>query len=150
MKNGSLHVAVVDIGSLANLGWAVAGPTVNESGTDIDSCTENLAKAKECGPLALGFEAPCLFHMQESETTWTNVAKAREPGRSVHRQEHVYSPRVSLSSRTSLRDFGVVSGTRDQHSNGEVHYQTETYCCLKLSLQTWANPSRMWSAPEKR
>lgn len=58
MTNGSLHVAVVDIGSLANLGWAVAGASVNKSGTDIDSCTESLAKAKECGPLALGFEAP--------------------------------------------------------------------------------------------
>jgi len=38
MTNESLHVAVVDIGKLTNLGWVVEGPSVNESGTDIDSC----------------------------------------------------------------------------------------------------------------
>ncbi|MGO9209309.1 MAG: hypothetical protein ACLPXM_11920 [Terriglobales bacterium] len=58
MTNESLHVAVVDIGKLTNLGWAVEGPSVTESGTDIDSCIEVLAKAMEMGPLALGFEAP--------------------------------------------------------------------------------------------
>jgi hypothetical protein len=58
MTEESLHVAVVDIGSLANLGWAVEGPFVTESGTDIDLCIEALAKAMRVGPLALGFEAP--------------------------------------------------------------------------------------------
>jgi hypothetical protein len=58
MNDESLHVAVVDIGSLANLGWAIEGPSVNESGTDIDLCIEALAKAMKAGPLALGFEAP--------------------------------------------------------------------------------------------
>jgi hypothetical protein len=58
MTNESLHVAVVDIGKLANLGWVVEGPTVNESGTDIDSCIEALGRAMKMGPLALGFEAP--------------------------------------------------------------------------------------------
>jgi hypothetical protein len=58
MTNESLHVAVVDIGSLPNLGWAVEGQSVNGSGTDIDMCVEVLATAKKKGPLALGFEAP--------------------------------------------------------------------------------------------
>jgi hypothetical protein len=45
MTNQTLHVAVVDIGKLANLGWVVEGPSITESGTDIDSCIEVLAKA---------------------------------------------------------------------------------------------------------
>jgi hypothetical protein len=58
MTDESLHVAVVDIGKLTNLGWVVEGPSVTESGTDIDSCIEALASAMKMGPLALGFEAP--------------------------------------------------------------------------------------------
>lgn len=58
MTDESLHVAVVDIGSLTNLGWAVEGPSVNDSGTDIDLCIQALASALSKGPLALGFEAP--------------------------------------------------------------------------------------------
>jgi hypothetical protein len=58
MSDKSLHVAVVDIGKLTNLGWVVEGPFVNESGTDIDSCIVFLAEAMKKGPLALGFEAP--------------------------------------------------------------------------------------------
>jgi hypothetical protein len=58
MTDESLHVAVVDIGRLANLGWVIEGPSVTESGTDIDLCIETLAKAMKIGPLALGFEAP--------------------------------------------------------------------------------------------
>jgi hypothetical protein len=58
MTDESLHVAVVDIGSLTNLGWAVGGPSVNDSGPDIDLCIEALASALSKGPLALGFEAP--------------------------------------------------------------------------------------------
>jgi hypothetical protein len=56
--NESLHVAVVDIGKLKNIGWVVEGPFVNESGTDIDACIEALASAMKTGPLALGFEVP--------------------------------------------------------------------------------------------
>jgi hypothetical protein len=58
MTDESLHVAVVDIGNLTNLGWVVEGPSVNKSGTDIDSCIKALASAMKMGPLALGFEAP--------------------------------------------------------------------------------------------
>lgn len=32
MSNESLHVAVVGIGNLSNLGWVVEGPFVAESG----------------------------------------------------------------------------------------------------------------------
>jgi hypothetical protein len=58
MVDESLHVAVVDIGKLTNLGWAIEGPSVNDSGEDIDKCIEVLANAMKIGPLALGFEAP--------------------------------------------------------------------------------------------
>jgi hypothetical protein len=58
MTDESLHVAVVDIGRLANLGWVVEGASVKESGTDIDLCIEVLARAMKNGPLALGFEGP--------------------------------------------------------------------------------------------
>ena len=58
MTDESLHVAVVDIGSLTNLGWVIEGPSVQGSGTNIDSLIEALAGASNNGPLALGFEAP--------------------------------------------------------------------------------------------
>jgi hypothetical protein len=58
MTDESLHVAVVDIGRLTNLGWVVEGPSVDEWGDDVDSCIETLARAMKTGPLALGFEAP--------------------------------------------------------------------------------------------
>jgi hypothetical protein len=54
----SLSIAVVDIGKLSNLGWAIEGPTIAESGTDVDSCVDALGKAMTMGPLALGLEAP--------------------------------------------------------------------------------------------
>lgn len=58
MTDESLHVAVVDIGKLTNLGWMVEGPSGAKSGTDVDACIDALATAMEIGPLALGFEAP--------------------------------------------------------------------------------------------
>jgi len=58
MSNELLHAAVVDIGSLRNLGWVIEAPSVTKSGTDVDSCIEVLASAMKVGPLALGFEAP--------------------------------------------------------------------------------------------
>lgn len=58
MTKEPLHVAVIDIGSLTNLGWAIDGPAVTKSGADIDLCIEALASAMKMGPLALGFEAP--------------------------------------------------------------------------------------------
>jgi hypothetical protein len=58
MTDESLHVAVVDIGGLMNLGWVVEGPSVTISGTDIDLCIAALVRAMKIGPLALGFEAP--------------------------------------------------------------------------------------------
>ncbi len=58
MTDESLHVAVVDIGKLENLGWVIKGPSVTKSGTDIDCCIKALTSAMKAGPLALGFEAP--------------------------------------------------------------------------------------------
>lgn len=58
IHNGPLCVAAVDIGSLANLGWAVQGPSLDAAGTDIDECVRVLAEALRHGSLALGFEAP--------------------------------------------------------------------------------------------
>jgi hypothetical protein len=58
MTYESLHIAVVDIGKLANLGWAIEGPFINAEGTDIDRCLDSLVSAKKWGALALGFEAP--------------------------------------------------------------------------------------------
>ena len=58
MVDESLHVAVVDVGKLTNLGWAIEGPSVNKSGTDVDEGIKVRAIAMKRGPLALGFEAP--------------------------------------------------------------------------------------------
>lgn len=75
MTDESLHVAVVDIGSLKNLGWAIEGPFVKEEGTDIDSCIGALARAMKTGPLALGFEAPMFVPFGRERC---NLDKARK------------------------------------------------------------------------
>jgi hypothetical protein len=58
MTVNRMHVAVVDVGKLENLGWAIKGPVVCRSGSDIDESVEALTDALTAGPLALGFEAP--------------------------------------------------------------------------------------------
>jgi hypothetical protein len=75
MTNESLHVAVVDIGNLKNLGWVVEGPAISNSGTDINQCIEALGSAMKTGPLALGFEAP-MFVPYGKEAT--NLDDARD------------------------------------------------------------------------
>jgi hypothetical protein len=57
MPAAPLHVAVIDIESKKNIGWAIDGPTSYE-GKDIEGCVNVLARALESDPLALGFEAP--------------------------------------------------------------------------------------------
>jgi hypothetical protein len=53
-----MHVAVIDIGKPGkSLGWAMVGPATAE-GSDLDECIEEVARALEQGPVALGFEAP--------------------------------------------------------------------------------------------
>jgi hypothetical protein len=78
MTDGSLHVAVVDIGSLANLGWVIEGPAVTESGTDIDSCIEALVEGAKTGPLAMGFEAPMFVPYGKKRTDLDKLARAME------------------------------------------------------------------------
>ena len=60
-----MHVAVVDIGRLENLGWAIEGSIVNRSGSNIDECIDALTDALDTGPLALGFEAPMFVPYRE-------------------------------------------------------------------------------------
>jgi hypothetical protein len=51
-----MRVAVVDVGSPANLGWAMDNP--DDEGDDLDSAVRAIAQALRDGPVALGFEAP--------------------------------------------------------------------------------------------
>ena len=73
MKNRSekLHVAVVDIGSSRNIGWAICGPEFNCCGTDIDKGIGWFSSALACGPLALGFEAPMFVPIREDAESLT-------------------------------------------------------------------------------
>ena len=60
MANHGLHVSVIDIGRIDNLGWAIEGATVTASGilVRLTKCIDALSRAMAEGPLALGFEAP--------------------------------------------------------------------------------------------
>ncbi|WP_160310613.1 hypothetical protein [Azospirillum thiophilum] len=63
----SMHVAVVDIGSpeKKNLGWAIEGPSLSDSGGDVDRFIERSGEVMRTGPLALGFEAPMYVPMRD-------------------------------------------------------------------------------------
>jgi hypothetical protein len=66
----ALQVAVVDIGSKKNIGWAIDGPKSCE-GKDIDVCVNTLASALKEGPLALGFEAPMFVPLHQNSSNLT-------------------------------------------------------------------------------
>lgn len=51
-----MRVAVIDVGSPKNLGWAIDGP--DQEGDDLDTAVKAIASALRAGPVALGFEAP--------------------------------------------------------------------------------------------
>jgi hypothetical protein len=64
------YVAVIDLGSRRNLGWAIDGPHSSE-GKCIEKFIQAAAKALRRGPLALGFEAPMFvpFHQDSQNLT---------------------------------------------------------------------------------
>jgi hypothetical protein len=123
MTNESLHVAVIDIGKLANLGWVVEGPSVTTWGEDVDECIEALAEAMKVGPLALGFEGPMLFVPYGRKRANLDDARNGDEDRS-----------------------GAALRLRDQLSNGATDYPVETCCFLRRSLPMWASLSVTLSA----
>ena len=92
MALDDMHVAVVDIGNLKNLGWAIEGPTVNSCGWDVDECVEVLTRALMVGPLALGFEAP-LYVPYRKEKHRLDNARSGEILHLVRVQVPVPSPK---------------------------------------------------------
>lgn len=66
----ALRVAVVDIGSKKNIGWAIDGPKPRE-GKDVDVCVDALANTLKAGPLALGFEAPMFVPLHQNSSNLT-------------------------------------------------------------------------------
>jgi hypothetical protein len=75
-----LHVAVIDIGKLENIGWAVSGPSVCKKGRNLDQFIDALARAFAKGPLALGFEAP-MYVPFRNDITQLDKCRAGESDR---------------------------------------------------------------------
>jgi len=73
-----MRVAVIDVGSPKNLGWAIDGP--DQEGDDLDTAVQAIASALRAGPVALGFEAPQFTPMRNDPLTLTQRAQARGRG----------------------------------------------------------------------
>lgn len=66
-----MRVAVVDIGSAANIGWAIDAPEA--SGTTLNELVRVVAHALGRGPVALGFEAPQFVPMRDDPLKLTHA-----------------------------------------------------------------------------
>lgn len=76
-----MHVAAIDIGKVANLGWVIFGPNVSERGTNLDQFINCCDRAMKLGPVALGFEAP-MFAPWRSEMGTLDKGRQDENDRS--------------------------------------------------------------------
>lgn len=127
MADESLHVAVVDVGSLENLGWVVEGPSITESGTDIDLCIEALARAISTGPLALGFEAPMFVpygrrrsDLDKGRTGDGDRAFAASAGACVLTKGLVIVPYILEGLRCRAQSARPTFNWREQLSDGDL------------------------------
>jgi hypothetical protein len=102
VEGTKLHVAVIDIGRLQNLGWAIDGPKINCSGSNIDMFIDRLTDALDIGPVALGFEAP-MFVIEQMSRSWIDAASGKEIDRSLLPQEPACSRKVWLSAHIFLQ-----------------------------------------------
>lgn len=66
-----MRVAVIDVGSPKNLGWAIDCP--DQEGDDLDTAVQAIASALRAGPVALGFEAPQFAPMRNDPLTLTQA-----------------------------------------------------------------------------
>ena len=66
-----MRVAVVDVGSSANLGWAIDDP--DQGGDELDGAVGAIARALRVGPVALGFEAPQFIPMWDDPRALTRA-----------------------------------------------------------------------------
>ena len=78
-----MRVAVIDIGSPENTGWAIVGGR-GGCGTNLDDCVASLVCALNEGPLALGFEAPMFVPMRQEPKSLTK-ARCGETTKGVNR-----------------------------------------------------------------
>ncbi|MEJ0027802.1 MAG: hypothetical protein WDN01_17390 [Rhizomicrobium sp.] len=79
-----MHVAVIDIGSPKNLGWAIRGAKINGQGGGLDECIAALGLALTQGQLALGFEAPLFVPLRDDPFSLTK-ARAGECAGGINR-----------------------------------------------------------------
>jgi len=88
-----LHIAVIDVGKLENLGWAVEGSNIRKCGTDIDACVDALAEALVAGPLALVSRHQCMCPIAKTPRNSIDAETAKEIVLFLLRPERVCSPR---------------------------------------------------------
>jgi hypothetical protein len=127
VSDESLHVAVVDIGKLQNLGWAIEGPAINQSGTDIELCIKALASAMDAGPLALGFEAPMFVPFGRKRCDLDNArigegdhAFGAAPGACVLTKSLVIVPYILRGLRSRAAVARPTFKWRDRLSRGDL------------------------------
>jgi hypothetical protein len=107
-----MRVAVVDVGSPANLGWAMDNP--DREGDDLDGAVRAIAQALSDGPVALGFEAPQFTPLRDDQRVLTR-ARAGEgsrpfsagAGASVLVTSLVVVPYVLANLRREVADASV-------------------------------------------
>jgi hypothetical protein len=123
----SLSIAVVDIGRLSNLGWVVEGPSITESGADIDSCVDALARAMTMGPLALGFEAPMFVPYGRSRSDLDRARKgdgdraySASAGASALTKGLVIVPYILEQLRNRVKAAKPTFKWREQLSDGDL------------------------------
>ena len=104
-----MRVAVIDVGSPKNLGWAIDGP--DQEGDDLDTAVQAIASALRAGPVALGFEAPQFTPMRNDPLTLTQArtGEGARPfsaaaGASVLVASLVVVPYVMASLRREIPD----------------------------------------------
>jgi hypothetical protein len=160
MMNDKTHVAVVDIGKLANLGWAIEGPDLSCCGSDIDDCVDALARALDAGPLALGFEAPMYVPYREEKHRLDKAridedrAYSASPGACALTKALVMCPYILGGLRSRVPHARATFKWRRPLSKGDVllfeafvtHETADNIGCAKIAIEKFKAEAKNGSA----
>jgi hypothetical protein len=150
VEGTKLHVAVIDIGKLQNLGWAIDGPKINCSGSNIDMFIDRLTDALDIGPVALGFEAPMFvpYRTDVAELDRCRVGEGNRPfsaaaGACVLAKGLVICPYILAALKKSCPNAKVTFNWRDTLSTRDLlvfeafvtHESAGHIGCAKLAMK---------------